>query len=56
MTEKPEADEPIHISSDRARGASDAEDGTSSNTLVPMLFFGLAIVLIGVLVVVMVVG
>ena len=45
-----EPDEAIHISSDDARGASGSDEGTTSDTLLPMLGIGLVLVIISVIV------
>ena len=45
-----EPDEAIHISSDDARGASGSDEGTTSDTLLPMVGIGLVLVIISVIV------
>lgn len=52
--DKNEPDEAIHISSSDARGAGGSDEGTTSDTLIPMLGIGLFLVLLGVIVVVLV--
>lgn len=55
MSEDRNQDEPIHISSEKARGASDAGGGARGATLLPMLVIGLVLVTLGVTVILMVV-
>jgi hypothetical protein len=55
MDEDREQDEPIHISSEQARGAGDADEGSRGATLVPMLVIGLVLVILGVTIILMVV-
>ena len=55
MTEANNDDEQIIISSDDARGGLGAEEGTSGDTLLPMLIGGLVLTVVGVIVVWMIV-
>lgn len=55
MAESNKDEEQIHISADAARGGLGTEKVSSGDTLLPMLVGGLALIVIGVIVVLMIV-
>ena len=55
MSEDRNQDEPIHISSEQARGASGVDEGARGATLLPMLISGLVLMILGLAVILMVV-
>lgn len=55
MSEDRNQDEPIHISSEQARGASGADESARGATLLPMLIIGLVLMVLSLIVILMVV-